>query len=147
MTNKNKLEGIFADGGTIKARVLEDAGGDIDYIKDAAENGCSGGGCRGLVAYVDTHAFYNEHADEIDEILQEMGDNSVMTRIDIDDIHGDLRNYLAWLAYEIRAQEIMAEVYETIEANTCTACGKVAPLTDRICAECAEVASRDGVSV
>lgn len=109
-----QLSEISADTNSIKAQVLTDAEGDESYIKDVANFGCGGGACRNLIAYVDTHAFYQKHAEEIDEILMEMREQGVMTRIDIDEIHGDLRNYLAWLAYEVRAQEILRDLEDEI---------------------------------
>jgi len=109
-----QLENIKAEVGTIKAQVLEDADGDVSYVKDAAERGCIGGNCAELVYYVDTEAFYNKHANEIDEILEDIEDQQgepyditgSMKRLN----QTNLRNFLAWLAYEIKAQEIMAEL-------------------------------------
>lgn len=109
-----KLTDIKAEAGTVRAQVLKDADGELSYIKDAAEHGCIGGGCRGLVSYADTHAFYTEHAQEIDEILAEMEESfgepynitENMKRLG----QNDVRNFLAWLAYEVRAQEIMREL-------------------------------------
>jgi len=105
-----KLKDIKAEEGTIKALILQDADGDITYIRDVAEHGCSGGSCNNLIYYVDTHAFYNKFAGEIDGILENLRDEGAMTRIDIDDTHGDLRNYLAWLSYEVEAQNIINEL-------------------------------------
>lgn len=107
-----ELKDITADEGTIKSQILKDADGELSYIKDAAEHGCIGGNCSGLVYYADTHAFYAKHADEIDEIImeteEEMGYNIAenMKRLG----QNDLRNFLAWFAYEVRAQEIMREL-------------------------------------
>ena len=113
-----KLKNIKVEEGTIKAQIIKDAqnsGFDeleaVVYIKNIAEHGCIGGTCRGLIYYVDTHAFYNKHAEEIDEILErvseEMGElyNILenMKRLN----QTDLRNFLAWFSYEVTAQEIM----------------------------------------
>lgn len=94
--------------------MLEDAGGDIAYIKDVANHGCIGGTCRGLIYYTDTHEFYNKHAEEIDQILEDMSEQmgepynitENMQRLG----QSDLRNFLAWLAYEVTAQEILREI-------------------------------------
>jgi len=109
-----KLNLIKAEKGTIKAEILDDADGEIGYIKDVAEQGCSGGNCAGLIYYTDTEAFYNKYADEIDEILLDMEEMSGKPY----DITGNmkrlkqsnLRNFLALLAYEVKAQEIMQEL-------------------------------------
>lgn len=109
-----ELKDIKTDEDTIKAQIIEDADGDISYIKDIAEHGCVGGNCRGLVYYSETHAEYNKRADEIDEILEEIGEQTGeeydiranMKRLG----QSDLRNFLVWLAYEVKAQEIMQEL-------------------------------------
>lgn len=108
------LKDIKAEKGTIKALLIEDADGEVSYIKDVAEHGCIGGNCNGLIYYADTHAFYNEWADEIDELvirLQQEMDYNVAENMERLGQH-DLRNFLAWLAYEVNAQEIMQELEE-----------------------------------
>jgi hypothetical protein len=108
------LKDIKAEKGTIKELVLKDAEGDIDYIKDIANNGCQGGGCNGLIYYEDTHNFYNKYAEEIDELLEELNEESGYNVIDNMKRMGqtDLRNFLSWLAYEVNAQNIMTELEE-----------------------------------
>lgn len=109
-----KLKELTAEKGTIRAQILADADGEVSYVKDAGELGCIGGNCRRLVYYADTHDFYGKHGDEIDEILgdmeEEMGEpyniGENMKRLG----QSDLRNFLAWMAYEVRAQEIMREL-------------------------------------
>ena len=99
---------------TIREQLLADAEGSDTYIKDVAERGCIGGNCNNLIYYNDTRAFYAKHADEIDEILgdieEQMGEpyniGENMKRLG----QSDLRNFLAWMAYEVRAQEIMSEL-------------------------------------
>ena len=108
------LNDIKAEAGTIKAQVIADADGEVSYIQDVAHNGCIGGSCRNLVYYKDTHAFYAKHADEIDDILEELEEQSGepydimgnMKRLG----QSDLRNFLVWLAYEVRAQEILEKL-------------------------------------
>ena len=118
---KKELKDITAEAGTIKAQVLEDARGtessvdDVQsYINNVANHGCQGGSCRGLIFYADTHAFYNRHAEEIDSLLEElaeeMGEPYDITGNMKRMRQSDLRNFLAWLAYELRAQEIQREL-------------------------------------
>ena len=108
------LESIKAEKNTIKALILEDADGEIGYIKDVAERGCVGGACNNLIYFADTEAFYNERADEIDEILEDleeqMGEPYNITENMKRLGQSNLRNFLAWLAYEVKAQEIMQEL-------------------------------------
>jgi hypothetical protein len=107
------LKNIKADPNTVKAQILADADGDITYIEDAATHGCIGGNCRKLIYYSDTHAFYAKYAENIDEILQRIEDEQgepyditgSMKRLN----QTDLRNFLAWMAYEVEAQAIMRE--------------------------------------
>ena len=107
-----ELKDIKADAGTIKSIVLEDADGDVNYVKDVAEHGCDSGSCANLVYYKDTHKFYNDNAEEIDELVETLADemdyniSENMKRLG----QTDLRNFLAWLAYEVNAQEIMREL-------------------------------------
>ena len=105
-----KLSTIKAETGTIKAQILKDADGEVSYIKDAAERGCIGGNCSGLIYYNDTHAFYAKYAEEIDEMLEGYKDNTGVNLLAEANIGGDLRNFLAWFSYEVRAQEIMSEL-------------------------------------
>jgi len=107
-----ELKDIKAEEGSIKALILEDADNEVSYIKDVAEQGCQDGGCSGLVYYNDTHNFYNQRAEEIDELVktlnEEMGYDIAenMKRLG----QTDIRNFLSWLAYEVNAQEIMREL-------------------------------------
>ena len=109
-----ELQAAEQDGASIRSVIFDDADGEVSYIKDAAEYGCVDGSCCGLIYFADTHAFYAKHAEEIDEILAELGDQEgepfdiagSMKRLG----QSDLRNFLAWLAYEVRAQEIMREL-------------------------------------
>jgi len=109
-----KLKNIKAEKGTIKALILKDADREVNYIKDVAEYGCVSGICNNLVSYNDTHKFYTKYADEIDEILQEleeqMGEPYSISENMKQLGQSDLRNFLAWFAYEVKAQEIMQEL-------------------------------------
>jgi hypothetical protein len=108
------LKNIKAEKGTIKDIILKDAEGEISYIKDVAECGCLGGNCNNLIYYEETHKFYNNYAEEIDELIERLNDEmdydiaENMKRLG----QTDLRNFLAWLAYEVNAQEIIKELEE-----------------------------------
>jgi len=111
---KKNLKDIKAEPNTIKAQLLEDADGEVCYIKDVAEYGCIGGNCSGLVYTVDCEEFYSKHADEIDNILLDIEEQTGepyditgnMKRLN----QTNLRNFLAWLAYEVTAQELLREI-------------------------------------
>lgn len=74
----------------------------IDWLQGLLQNGCVSGWVNDLIYYVDTHAFYDKHYDEIEDL-----------RVDYEDsigeplrIKSDLKNWLAWFAYEQTAQRI-----------------------------------------
>ena len=105
----------FSPIGSIREQIINDTNNydneedKVSYIRDVAEYGCVGGTCNNLIYYVDTYDFYNKHAEEIDEILEEIKDSTGVSPLENYN-KTDLRNYLAWLAYEYRAQEIMQEL-------------------------------------
>lgn len=105
-----ELETPRQEGLTIKEQLLKDADGDMSYIKEVAEHGCSGGSCNSLIYYKDTHAFYERHAEEIDELLQDYQDDTGVNLLAESKINGDLRNFLAWFAYEVTAQKVIDEL-------------------------------------
>ena len=114
ITNNFSMKDIKATAGTIRADIIDHAEGEISYIKDVAEHGCIGGNCSGLVYTSDCEEYYNKHADEIDELLEtlaeEMGESYDITANMKRLGQTNLRNFLAWLAYEVNAQEIMKEL-------------------------------------
>lgn len=104
------LKELTGDAGSIREQVLNDADGEVSYISDIAKHGCSGGSCGGLIYYADTHAFTAKHMDEINEMLEDFRDSTGVNMLAEADTHGDIFNFLAWWAYECRAQEIMEEL-------------------------------------
>lgn len=106
----------------IRYQVLSDAleleevsenstGESFGYLEDVTNHGCQSGTCNGLIYYTDTHAFYNEHADECDEILAEYESN-----VGEGFRFGgkDVRNTLAWMGYEENARKILEEIEEKL---------------------------------
>ena len=83
----------------------------LTYLGDVAKHGCAGGTCSNLIYYIDTHAFYTKHADDIDELLEEyqdeLGENPLV-HLNLDG--SDLRNALAWWSYEYAARKILDEL-------------------------------------
>lgn len=106
-----------AEGTDIIATVAQDVldsvdnyGGDVlGYLNDLQKGGCASGMVSGLIYYHDTHAFYAEHAGEIDGILQDLEENTG----EAFKFEGrDVRNTLAWLAYEEVARRLYCELTE-----------------------------------
>lgn len=108
-----KLAEIVREGDkmTIKGRVASDALNHDDYavgyLQDVCNHGCQSGTCSGLIYYTDTHAFYDEFADECDEVLEEYEQN---TGEGFKFEGRDVRNTLAWMAYEEKAREVLSEL-------------------------------------
>jgi hypothetical protein len=76
------------------------------FLKDLQQNGCVSGMVSDLIYYTDTHEFYNDYADEIDELKDEM-EESIGEPFKI---KGDVRNWLAWFAFEETAERIAGEL-------------------------------------
>ena len=79
---------------------LENEGEMIDHIKDVIAGGCESGAVTSLITRKDTHDFFHNHYDEIEEIREEWEENTGATL----KIEGDLKNFLSWLAYEYTIQ-------------------------------------------
>ena len=98
---------VLADNHTIEAYVAQEAleYGDnpAQFFNDILSHGCVSGMISGLIYYSDTHAFFDLHYDEIEELRCEYESSTGMA-IDIKD--KDLKNTLAWFAFEQTAFNI-----------------------------------------
>lgn len=98
------------DQGGIAAAVVQEALKDteigvVEWFRGLVEYGCVSGWDGSLIYYADTHDFFDEHYDEIETLREEWVDQ---TGQDLQ-ISGDLKNYLAWFAFEQTASQIMQE--------------------------------------
>lgn len=75
------------------------------FFEDLSRHGCICGMVWSLIYYTDTHAFFDEHYDEIQEIKDDCEDN-VWEPLQI---KGDLKNFLAWFAFEEIAYRLASE--------------------------------------
>jgi len=97
--------------GTIRAKVAEASleyndGEPISFFNDLMTHGCASGMVNFLIYYVDTHSFFDEHYDAIEELrIEYLEDCGEPLRID-----GDLKNTLAWFGFEETAQRMMDEL-------------------------------------
>ena len=99
---------------SIEAFLLENY---IDQLEDIAEHGCSGGTISELIYHRDIDAFYNEHKDQIDAIVEEVFyetyvgqpeewfKNAKRNGFDIVNLD-DARRFYTYLAVEVKAQEL-----------------------------------------
>jgi DNA-binding ferritin-like protein len=74
-----------------------------DFFEDLLQYWCVSWMVSSLIRYKDTHKFFDEHYDEIQEIREELHDQWVPVEIPT---HTDLKNFLSWLSFEERAREI-----------------------------------------
>ena len=97
---KLQLQGIIAEApGTLIAAVATEALDHDDpatFLSDVLAHGCVSGVVGTLVYYRQTHAFYDQYYDEIEDLrLDWVAETGQPV-----EISGDLKNYLAWFAFE-----------------------------------------------
>ena len=74
----------------------EDA--DIEgFIRDLGHNGCQSGMVNSLIYHTDIYKFFDQHSEEIFNILDEIKDN---TGEEFSNYKGNRKNTLAWLGFE-----------------------------------------------
>ena len=85
-----------------------------DDIQAIAEYGCVNGCCNDLIYYSDTVDFYDNHKEEIWEIVSQFAeelDMTVLSFVNSEDgfVDSDItfKNKMAWLAVEITCDQIM----------------------------------------
>ena len=94
--------------GSIHAEVAQEA---LDYddpqtfFNDLLQYGCISGMVSNLFYYTDTHAFYDKHYAEIEELRSEY-EESIGEPLKI---NNDLKNFLAWFAFEQVAYQLVNE--------------------------------------
>jgi len=76
------------------------------FLRDLAQHGCISGMVSDLVYYTDTHAFFDRHYDEIERLREEI-EESLGEPLPIS---GDLKNALAWFAFEQTAMSIARDL-------------------------------------
>lgn len=97
----------MAKGHDIRAAVAKEA---LDYgsipafFVELSQHGCANGMVGGLIYYRDTHKFFDDHYEEIQKIVNELPDASYI------DISGDMKNSLAWFAFEAVAFDVEGEL-------------------------------------
>lgn len=77
-----------------------------DFFKDLMQHGCISGMIGSLIYYNDTHAFYDKHYSDIERMRTEYEKNigEPLT------IKGDLKNFLAWYAFEETAYQLVDKI-------------------------------------
>lgn len=80
-----------------------------NYMQDVQRHGCMSGMVSSLIYYDDTHKFFDDYYNEIEDLRIEMLEQG----IDFLEYIGenDLKNHMAWMAYE----ETMRKVADELE--------------------------------
>jgi len=102
-----------AQGDDIAAEVAQEAlehisegnGEAKHFFSGLARHGCVSGWISRLIWYTDTHAFFDRHYEEIEDIRYRFTDQDIHPMI-----CGDLKNFYAWLAFEEVAYEMAQEL-------------------------------------
>ena len=94
---------------SIKASIAKEA---LEYhcpksfFEDLLQHGCVSGMVSSLIYYTDTHSFFDKHYDAIEQIRDEVEEN-LGEKLSI---NGDLKNALAWFAFEETAYQVALEL-------------------------------------
>lgn len=106
--------------GTIKEWLTEGEKEERFLIADIAKHGCAGG-IGGLIYYNETSSFYEDHEDEIWQVLTDRADAAgIKNGLQLFNICKDpsslrvLKNDLVWFAVQIAAQELADNLEEEL---------------------------------
>ena len=114
---KNLLNSMLENTmeGTLKHEVVEIIMDQVDgleneeilsTVEEIVTYGCQSGVVSALITYSDTEAFFDRHANEIFELVEDMRQEGM---IDMNNFELS-KNNLAWFAFETIAQEIYQEM-------------------------------------
>ena len=114
---KNLLNSMLENTmeGTLKHEVVEIIMDQVDgleneeilsTVEEIVTYGCQSGVVSALITYSDTELFFDKHANEIFELLEDMKQEGI---IDMNNFELS-KNNLAWFAFETIAQEIYQEM-------------------------------------
>ena len=114
---KNLLNSMLENTmeGTLKHEVVEIIMDQVDgldneeifsAVEEIVTHGCATGVVPALITYDDTDIFFNNHADEIFELIEDAKQEGIinMNNFELS------KNNLAWFAFELIAQEIYQEM-------------------------------------
>jgi hypothetical protein len=109
-TLRNRLQAIIdQEPCSIRAEVAREAldyENITDFFQYLQRCGCQSGFIGPLIYYRDTHAFYDRHYDEIEELRCELEDSLGQPL----QIKGDLKNWFAWFGFEETAYRMVEEI-------------------------------------
>lgn len=77
-----------------------------NWFENLFAHGCVSGMVGPLIYYTDTHSFFDRHYSEIEGLREQYEADTGHALV----IDGDLKNYLAWFAFEQVAHEISVDL-------------------------------------
>ena len=92
---------------------------DLDEVKDIAKQGCANCAPGGFIYYYETRKFFNEHEDEIEEMMDWIycGDNYLKEITDDDRCTvNQLINKIVWIVVENYCQDKLNQAEESAVA-------------------------------
>ena len=112
----NNTEGLKREVAEIIVNMLsENADNEevIGTVEDITTYGCATGCVPALIYCSDTEAFFDRHADEIFELIEDAAEEGIIdkNRLEL------TKNNLAWTAFELIAWEIRDELEAAIELH------------------------------
>ena len=113
------LNSIVANNEGLKREVAEiiiDEAGENNeeiaaYLENVTTYGCVNGTVSSLIYYSDTEAFFDRHSEEIFELIEDMAEEGIIDKKQIE----LSKNNLAWTAFELIAWEIRDELEAAME--------------------------------
>ena len=113
----NNTEGLKREVAEIIVDMLSE-NADNEEVMGTVENittyGCVNGTVPALIYYSDTEAFFDRHSDEIFELIEDMAEEGIIDKKQIE----LSKNNLAWTAFELIAWEIRDELENAMEFIT-----------------------------
>ena len=113
----NNTEGLKREVAEIIVDMLSE-NADNEEVMGTVENittyGCVSGTVPALIYYSDTEAFFDRHAEEIFELIEDMAEEGIIDKKQIE----LSKNNLAWTAFELIAWEIRDELENAMEFVT-----------------------------
>lgn len=83
----------------------------IDYLKDVTTFGCVSGVVNRMVYCSDTQHFFDENYAEIENLRMEYEKQTGLAIT----LPNDLKNDLAWFAYQFVAEQLLSEIQDSIQ--------------------------------
>ena len=81
----------------------------LEYVAQIINYGCASGIVSALITYKDTDEFFNNHSDEILELLDNDKEEGILDKVEFN------KNWLSWYAFERITFDIQYELEAAYE--------------------------------